>query len=118
MADHHVCFTLGSHIQFGSLDFLHTGVDHDLVLLPSSMLVDPASPLGSDERVEDLDPTSTEGECVLPPPTRSSNSPADIDFVTKSMVGLCLHADEAHAYEGTRPHDFNYQGWSVSSTPS
>jgi hypothetical protein len=34
MADHRVRFTLGSHIRFGSLDFLYMGVDHDLVLLP------------------------------------------------------------------------------------
>jgi hypothetical protein len=68
MADHHVCFTLGSHIRFGSLDFLCTGVDHDLVLLPPSVLVDPACPPGSDERVGDLDPVGTEEECVLPPP--------------------------------------------------
>jgi hypothetical protein len=34
MADHRVRFTLGSHIWFGSLDFLYIGVGNDLVLLP------------------------------------------------------------------------------------
>jgi hypothetical protein len=34
MADHRVCFTLGSHIRFGSLYFLCMRVDRDLVLLP------------------------------------------------------------------------------------
>jgi hypothetical protein len=95
MADHHIYFTLGSYIWFGSLDFLCMGVDHDLVLLPPSMLVDPASPPGSDERVGDLHPASMEGECVLPTPTESSDSPADIDSVTKLIVGLRLHAIEA-----------------------
>jgi hypothetical protein len=40
MASHRTRFTLDSHIQFGSLDFLYTRVDHDLVLLPPSMPVD------------------------------------------------------------------------------
>jgi hypothetical protein len=95
MADHRVRFTLGSHIRFGSMDFLCTGVDHDLVLLPPSMSVDPASPLGSDERVGDLDPFGTEGECVPPTPTESFDSPADVDSITKLIAGLGLHAIEA-----------------------
>jgi hypothetical protein len=33
-------FALGSHIQFGSLDFLCIGVDYDLVLLPPSVDID------------------------------------------------------------------------------
>jgi hypothetical protein len=61
---------------------------------PLSMPVDPASPLGSDESVEDLHPIGVE-EHVLPTPTRSSDSPADVDFVIESMAGLCLHANEA-----------------------
>jgi hypothetical protein len=36
-------FHLGSHIQFGSLDFLSTGVDYDLVLLPPNIDVDAIS---------------------------------------------------------------------------
>jgi hypothetical protein len=113
MPDHRVCFTLGSHIRFGSLYFLCMEVDHDLVLLsPSvsapSMPVDLASPPGSDERVRDLDPDGTEEECILPTPTGSSDSPADVDSVTKSMASLRLHADEVQAFEGTQPHDFNY----------
>jgi hypothetical protein len=66
MADHHVHFTLGSHVWFGSLDFLYMGVDHDLVLVSPFVPVDWASFLGSNEHVGDLDPTSVEGECVLP----------------------------------------------------
>jgi hypothetical protein len=108
MADHRICFTLGSYIWFGSLDFLCTGVDHDLILLPPSMLVHPASPPGSDERVGDLDPAGTEGEYVPPTPTKSSDSPADIDSVTKLIAGLRLHANEAHASVDTQPYNFNY----------
>jgi hypothetical protein len=37
MATPHIRFTLGSHVRFGSLDFLCTGVDYDLVLLPLSI---------------------------------------------------------------------------------
>jgi hypothetical protein len=33
----HIRFALGSHIRFGSLDFLCTGVDYDLVLLSPSV---------------------------------------------------------------------------------
>jgi hypothetical protein len=48
MADHRVRFTLGSHIWFGSLDFLCMGVDHDMIQLPPSVPIDHASLLGSD----------------------------------------------------------------------
>jgi hypothetical protein len=34
MANPRIRFTLGSHVWFGNLDFLCTGVDYDLVLLP------------------------------------------------------------------------------------
>jgi hypothetical protein len=108
MVDHHIHFTLGSHIRFGSLDFLCMGVDHDLVLLPPSMPDYPTSPLGYDQRVGELDPADTEWECTLPSPARSPNSPADVDSVIESMVGLCLHANEAQASKGTQPHGFDY----------
>jgi hypothetical protein len=39
----YICFALGCHIQFGSLDFLYTGVDYDLVLLPPSIDIDAIS---------------------------------------------------------------------------
>jgi hypothetical protein len=71
------------------------GVDHDLVLLPHSVPIDHASLPGSDERVEDLDSTGTEGECAPPSPAESHSSPADVDFISGSMVGPCLHANEA-----------------------
>jgi hypothetical protein len=101
MANHHAQFTLGSHIRFGSLDFLCMGVDHDLVLVPRSVPIDPMTPSGFDKRVRDRDPTSTEGECVRPSPTESPDSPADVDSITESMAGLCLHAREAQTFRGT-----------------
>jgi hypothetical protein len=107
MADHRVRFTLGSHIRFGSLDFLCTGVDHDLVLLLPSMPVDPHLP-SSNERVGDLDPTSVEGECTPPSPHESLGSPANVNSISKSMVGLYLHANEARASEGVQPHGFDH----------
>jgi hypothetical protein len=72
------------------------------------MPVDPVSPLGSDERVKDLDPAGVKGECVSPTPTGSFDSPPDVDSVIKSMASLCLHGNEAQAFEGIQPHDFNY----------
>jgi hypothetical protein len=108
MADHHVRFTLGSHIPFGSLDFLCTGVDHDLVLLPPSVPVDHASFPGFDEHVGDLDPIGVEGESVLPSPAESLGSPANVNSISESMVGLCLHANEARASGGVRPHGFDH----------
>jgi hypothetical protein len=108
MADHRVCFTLGSHMQFGSLDFVCMGVDHDLVLLPPSVPVDRVSFPGSDERVGDLDPTDVEGECVPPSPTESLSSPANIDSISKSMADLCLHTNEAHAPRGAQLCGFDH----------
>jgi hypothetical protein len=61
MANPRIRFTLGSHIWFGSLDFLCMGMYHELVLLPPSMPIDHASLLGFDERIGDLDPIGTEG---------------------------------------------------------
>jgi hypothetical protein len=83
-------------------------VDHNLVLLPPSVPVDPVSPPGSKEHVEKLDPVGTEGECALPSPAESFDSPADVNSITESIVGLCLHANEAHASESTQPHGFDY----------
>jgi hypothetical protein len=40
MANPHICFTLGSHVRFGNLDFPYTGVDYDLVLLSPSVDID------------------------------------------------------------------------------
>jgi hypothetical protein len=108
MADHHVHFTLGSHIWFGSLDFLYTGVDHDLVLLPPSVSIDHASFPGSDEQVRDLDPTGVEGKCVPPSPTESLGSPANVDSIFELMAGLCLHANEAQAPRGAHPRGFDH----------
>jgi hypothetical protein len=87
MATHRIRFTLGSHIRFGSLDFLCMGLDHDLVLLPPSVLVDHV--------------TGTEEELIPLPPSGSVNPPSDIDSVTESMRSLHLHATEAQASEGS-----------------
>jgi hypothetical protein len=108
MAIHRVRFTLGSHIWFGNLDFLYTGVDHDLVLLPPYMPINLVSPPGSDERVRDLDPTGMEGECALPSPDESLGSPTNISSISESMAGLCLHANEAQTSGGTQPQGFDY----------
>jgi hypothetical protein len=43
MATPRIRFTLGSHIWFSSLDFLCTGVDYDLVLLPPADDIDAIS---------------------------------------------------------------------------
>jgi hypothetical protein len=94
MASHHTRFTLGSHIRFGSLDFLCTGVDHDLVLLPPSVPVDHV--------------VGTEKELISLPPFRSAKPPSDVDSITESMGSLHLHATEAQASEGSRPLGIDY----------
>jgi hypothetical protein len=43
MATPRILFTLGSDVRFGSLDFLCTGVDYDLILLPPSVDIDSIS---------------------------------------------------------------------------
>jgi hypothetical protein len=43
MATPRIFFALGSHIRFGSLDFLYMGVDYDFVLLPSFVDIDTIS---------------------------------------------------------------------------
>jgi hypothetical protein len=40
MANPNIHFTLGSHVWFGNQDFICTGVDYDLVLLPPSVDID------------------------------------------------------------------------------
>jgi hypothetical protein len=72
------------------------------------MSIDLSSPSGFDERVGDLDPTSMDGECVLPSPAKSPDSLANVDSIAESMAGLCLHANEAQAFRGTQPHNFDY----------
>jgi hypothetical protein len=78
-------------------------VDHDLVLLPASVSIDHASFLGSDEHVGDLDPTGVEGKCVSPSSVESLGSPTNVDSISESMAGLCLHANEAQAPRGAQP---------------
>jgi hypothetical protein len=37
MANPRIRFNLGSHVRFGNLDFICTGVDYELVLLPPNI---------------------------------------------------------------------------------
>jgi hypothetical protein len=85
-ASHCIHFTLGSHIWFGSIDFLCTGVDHDLVLLPPFVPVD---------YVVDTK------ELIPLPPFGSVDPPFDVDSVTETMGSLHLHATEAQASKGS-----------------
>jgi hypothetical protein len=94
MASHHIRFTLGSHIRFGSLYFLCMGVDHDLVLLPPSILVDHVA--------------GTEEELILLPPYGSADPPSNVYSVTKLMGSLHLHATEVQASEGSQPLGIDY----------
>jgi hypothetical protein len=43
MVNPSIRFTLGSHVWLGNLDFICTGVDYDLVLLPLSVDIDAIS---------------------------------------------------------------------------
>jgi hypothetical protein len=43
MANPLICFALGSHVRFGNLDFICTGVDYDLVLLSPDVDIDAIS---------------------------------------------------------------------------
>jgi hypothetical protein len=56
MATPRICFALGSHIRFSSLDFLYIGVEYDLVLLPPSVDIDAIS-----ETLSSLRPYINEG---------------------------------------------------------
>jgi hypothetical protein len=118
MADHGVCFTLCSHIRFGSLDFLYMGVDHNLVPLPPSVPVDLASLPGSNKRVRDLDPTGTEGECALPSLVESLGSPTNVDSIFESMDGFACMPIRHELLGAFSPMVSTTRGWSVSLTPS
>jgi hypothetical protein len=80
------------------------GVDHDLVQLPPSVPIHHASLLGFDECVGDLDPISVEGESASPSSVESLGTPANVNSISESMGGLCLHANEARASGGVQPH--------------
>jgi hypothetical protein len=94
MASHRIRFTLGSHIWFGSLDLLCTGVDHDLVPLPPSVPVHHV--------------INMEEELIPIPLSGSAETPSDIDSITESMCSLHLHATEAQASKGFRPLGIDY----------
>jgi hypothetical protein len=70
--------------------------------------IDHASLPGFDERVGDLDPIGMEGEGASPYPVESLGTPANVDVISVSMVGLCLHANEAWASGGLQPHGFDH----------
>jgi hypothetical protein len=67
-----------------------------------------ASLPGSDERVGDLDPIDIEGEGAPSSPVESLGTPANVDAISVSMVGLCLHANEARASGGVQSHGFDH----------
>jgi hypothetical protein len=70
MANPRIRFTLGSHVRFGNLDFLYTGVDYDLVLLPPSIDIDAISEAlsnlhlgtGEGQALENYCPGSSQGK--------------------------------------------------------
>jgi hypothetical protein len=104
MAEHRACFTPGSHIWFGSLDFFWTGVDHDLVRLPPFAPIHHASLPGLDERIGGLDPIGMEGESTSSSPVEPLGTLPNVNSISVSMGGLCLHANEARASGGIQPH--------------
>jgi hypothetical protein len=63
MANSRICFTLGSHVRFGNLDFLCTGVDYDLVLLPPSVDIDAISKALSNLRLSADEGQALENNC-------------------------------------------------------
>jgi hypothetical protein len=72
------------------------------------MPIDHASLPGSDERIEYLDLIGMEGEGTLPSPIESLGTPTNIDAISRSMIGLCLHSNEAWASGGVPSHGFNH----------
>jgi hypothetical protein len=64
MANPCIRFTLGSHVQFGNLDFLCTGVDYDLVLLPPSVDIDAISEALSNLRLGTGKGQALENDCL------------------------------------------------------
>jgi hypothetical protein len=73
MANPRIRFALGSHVRFGNLDFICTGVDYDLVLLPTIIDIDAISEtlsnlhLGTDEgqAPENDRPGGSQGQTTL-----------------------------------------------------
>jgi hypothetical protein len=57
-------FTLGSHVQFGNLDFICMGVDYDLVLLPPSVDIDAISEALSNLRLGTDEGQALENDCL------------------------------------------------------
>jgi hypothetical protein len=98
MANPCICFTLGFHIFFGSLDFFCTGVDHDLVRLPPSVSIHHGFLPGPDERARGLDLIDVEGESA--PSVEPPGTLLNVNSISESMGGLCLHANEARASGG------------------
>jgi hypothetical protein len=108
MANPRIRFTPGFHIRFWSLDFFCTRVDHDLVQLPPSTSIHHAFLLGLDERVEGLDLIDMEGESALS--IEPSGTLLNVNSISESMGGLCLHANEARAFRGLQLHRSDHPG--------
>jgi hypothetical protein len=79
MANPRIRFALGSHVRFGNLDFICTGVDYNLVLLPPNVDIDAISKallnlrMGTDEgqALENDHPGGSQGQ------TTSAGKPHD-----------------------------------------
>jgi hypothetical protein len=63
MANPRIWFTLGSHVRFGNLDFICTGVDYDLVLLPPAIDIDAISEALSNLRLGTDEGQALENDC-------------------------------------------------------
>jgi hypothetical protein len=63
MANPCIRFTLGSHVWFGNLDFLCTGVDYDLVLFPHSINISAISEALSNLRLGTGEGQALKNDC-------------------------------------------------------
>jgi hypothetical protein len=74
MANPRIRFTLGSHVRFGNLDFLYTGVDNDLALLPPSVDIDAISEALSNLRLGTGEGQALENDCPGSSPGKTTQA--------------------------------------------
>jgi hypothetical protein len=118
MADHCIRFTLGSHIRFGSLDFLCMGVDHDLVLLPlpcRSTMHPFWVPMSTSETW--IPPTWRGSAPHHPLLSHSAHLPTLTPSPCQWLVFDCMPTRHGLP-RAFSPMVLTTQGWSVSLTPS
>jgi hypothetical protein len=118
MADHRVRFTLGSHIQFGSLDFLCMGMDHDLVLLPlpCQSTMRPFRVLTSASKTW-IPPVWEESAPRHPLLSHLAHLQTSTPSLSRWLVFACMPT--RHVLLGTfSPMASTTRGWSVSMMPS